>query len=158
MDLTFPTDTGKINYRVAALMLRENRVLAMKDDRSPYFDLPGGRVHMGEAAEDAILRELSEELGGDRSFRIIRPVFLVQSFFTDDTDGVPYHELCLYFLIDFREADFPEGQFAGREGNRVHSFRWPASDRLGEEYFYPTFLQNELSRLPDTLTLCTERG
>ena len=158
MDLTFPTDTGKVNYRVAALMLRENRVLAMKVDRSPYFDLPGGRVHMGEAAEDAILHELPEELGGDRFFRIIRPVFLVQPFFTDDTDGVPYHELCLYFLIDCREADFPEGEFVGREGNRVHTFRWLASDRLGEEYFYPTFLQNELSRLPDTLTLCTERG
>lgn len=80
MDLTFPTDTGKINYRVAALMLRENRVLAMKDDRSPYFDLPGGRVHMGEAAEDAILRELSEELGGDRSFRIIRRSFSCSPF------------------------------------------------------------------------------
>ncbi len=157
MDLTFPTDTGKFNYRVAALMLRENRILAMKDDRSPYFYLPGGRVHMGEAAEDAILRELSEELGG-KTFRIIHPVFLVQSFFTDDTNGVPYHELCLYFLIDFCETDFPEGEFTGREGNRIHTFRWLASDRLGEEYFYPTFLQNELSRLPDTLTLRTERG
>ena len=113
---------------------------------------------MGETAEDAILRELSEELGGGRSFRIVRPVFLVQSFFTDDTDGVPYHELCLYFLIDFREADFPEGQFTGREGNRVHTFCWLESDRLGGEYFYPTFLQNELSRLPDTLTLRTESG
>lgn len=143
MDLTFPTDTGKVNYRVAALMLRENRILAMKDDRSPYFYLPGGRVHKGEAAEDAILHELPEELGGDRSFRIIRPVFLVQSFFTDDTDGVPYHELCLYFLIVFGKPTFRRDSLpVGRGIGFTRSVGWHPTASARSIFIRPSCRMN----------------
>ena len=44
MDLTFQTDSGVFNYRVCAMILHDNRILAMQDDRSPYYYLPGGRT------------------------------------------------------------------------------------------------------------------
>lgn len=63
MDITFDTGEGRFNYRVCAILLDGDRVLAMHDERSPYYYLPGGRVRMGERAEDAVLREVQEELG-----------------------------------------------------------------------------------------------
>ena len=48
MDITFQTDDGKFNYRVCAMILSGGKILAMHDQRSPYFYLPGGRVAVKE--------------------------------------------------------------------------------------------------------------
>lgn len=50
MDISFKTADGVFNYRVAAIILRENKILAMHDERSPYYYLPGGRVSLYETA------------------------------------------------------------------------------------------------------------
>ena len=47
MDISFKVENQKFNYRVCAVILSENQILAMRDERSPYFYLPGGRVKMG---------------------------------------------------------------------------------------------------------------
>ena len=86
MDITFDTGAGRFNYRVAAVLLDGERILAMHDERSPYFYLPGGRVRMGERAEDAVLREVREELGIEA--KILRPLWLSQAFFNEDVTGL----------------------------------------------------------------------
>ena len=48
---------------MCAMILSENRILAMHDERSPYFYLPGGRVKMGETADQAVVREIREAPG-----------------------------------------------------------------------------------------------
>ena len=95
MDISFNQEKRKFNYRVCAMIIAENRLLAMHDERSPYFYLPGGRVKMGETAEQAVVREIWEELGV--TLKIARPLWLNQAFFTEDVDGIRYHELCIIF-------------------------------------------------------------
>ena len=95
MDISFKCDNQKFNYRVCAMIIANNRILAMHDERSPYFYLPGGRVALGETAEQAVVREVREEL--EITAKIIRPVWLNQAFFTEDVDNLRYHELCIYF-------------------------------------------------------------
>lgn len=58
VDISYINDNSKFNYRVCALFISGGRVLAMRDERSPYYYLPGGRVRLGETAERAILREI----------------------------------------------------------------------------------------------------
>lgn len=65
MDISFISGQDKFNYRVCAIILSGNRILAMHDERSPYYYLPGGRVRMGETAEHAVVREVEEELNRD---------------------------------------------------------------------------------------------
>lgn len=157
MDITFETAEGRFNYRVAAILLDGERILAMHDERSPYFYLPGGRVRMGERAEDAVLREVREELGIEA--RIVRPLWLSQSFFNEDVARVDYHELCLYFLMDATGTDLLTrgDRFRGPELRHVHDFEWLPFPRLQEEYFYPLFLKTEIFPLPEQLTLRTDR-
>ena len=56
MDISYNCENQKFNYRVCAMIIAENKILAMHDERSPYFYLPGGRVKMGETAEQAVVR------------------------------------------------------------------------------------------------------
>ena len=157
MDITFETEAGRFNYRVCAVLLDGGRILAMHDENSPYFYLPGGRVKMGERAEDAVLREVREELGIEA--RIVRPLWLSQSFFNEDVVRVDYHELCLYFLLDVSDTDLLSrgDRFRGPERRHIHDFAWLPFDRLKDEYFYPLFLKTEIYRLPEHLTIRTDR-
>ena len=155
-NISYVAANARFNYRVCGILLSEGRILAMHDERSPYYYLPGGRVKLGEIAEDAVLREIREELGV--SARILRPLWLNQAFFTEEVDGLRYHELCLYFLLDASGTDLAERGEGFTVAERQHSlrFEWLAFDRLKDEYFYPNFLKTEIFSLPEHLVLRTE--
>jgi 8-oxo-dGTP pyrophosphatase MutT (NUDIX family) len=111
---------------------------------------------MREAAEDAVIREVQEELGV--TAKILRPLWLNQAFFTEDVDGLNYHELCIYYLMDISETDLLSrgDSFTTKEGNRIHTFEWLEFDRLKDEYFYPLFLKKDIFNLPKEFTIRTE--
>jgi len=156
MDISFNVENQKFNYRVCAMIISENKILAMHNERSPYFYLPGGRVAMGETAEQAVVREVQEELGVTP--KIYRPLWLNQAFFTEDVDSLRYHELCIYFLMDISDTDLLKrgNTFTLTEGRYTHTFEWLEFERLKDEYFYPIFLKKEIYNLPNELTIRTE--
>lgn len=157
MDISFKMGDEKFNYRVGAIIISNGRILAMSHDKpSEYYSLPGGRVMMEETAEQAMIREVREELGV--SLKISRPLWLNQSFFTKDTDGLRYHEICIYFLMDTADAGLLERQntFTRTEGTDTHIFKWVEIAQLKDETFYPLFLKKEIFNLPDTFTIRTE--
>ena len=81
-----------------------------------------GRVAFDETAENAVNREVQEELG--ITPKIVRPLWLNQAFFNEDVDNVNYHELCIYFLMDITDTDLLKRgkQFTSNEGHRTHRF------------------------------------
>jgi len=157
MDITFKSGEGTFNYRAYAMILHDQKILAMRDERSPYYYLPGGRVSLGETAEEAVLREVEEELC--ITPKIIQPLWLNQAFFTEDVSGEHYHELCVYFLMDASETELiSRGErFVREEGRHTHIFEWLSFDRLKDEYFYPLFLKKDIFHLPQVFTIRTER-
>ena len=78
MDISYINGNNKFNYRVGAIIINDNKLLVIHDERSTYYYLPGARVKKKETAEKAIIREIQEELNID--CMINRPLWLSQSF------------------------------------------------------------------------------
>ena len=156
MDISFSNGNEKFNYRVCAMIINEGKILAMKDNNSPYYYLPGGRVKIGETAEHAVLRECKEELNAEPE--IIRPLWLNQAFFTEDVSRIRFHELCLYFLMDISKTDIISrgDKFVLYENGIKHCFEWLSFENLENEYFYPTFLKKDIYNLPESFEIRTE--
>lgn len=156
MDLTFKTPSGIFNYRVCAIILHDDALLATKNDRTPYFFLPGGRVQLHEDAESAIRRELLEEL--DLCPTALRPLWLNQGFFTEDVTQEKFHELCLYYLVDISGTDLPsrENPFLRTEGDQAYLYQWIPLAQLQETYLYPLFIKEKIHDLPEHLTILAE--
>ncbi|MBP3704922.1 MAG: NUDIX domain-containing protein [Clostridia bacterium] len=156
MDISFKTAEGRFNYRVCGIIVHDGKLLAMKDNGIGHYYLPGGRVHMHETTDAAVLREMREELEIDA--KIVRPLWLNQSFFTLDGTEERFHEVCLYYLVDVSETDLlARGEsFTREEGSDVHTFRWLPFEQLRDEYLYPLFIKEQIFHLPEQLTLMAE--
>lgn len=155
-DITYDVDNSKFKYRVCAVIISDNKILAMQDERSPYYYLPCGKVHMGETVEQAVVREIEEEL--NVTPKVIRPLWLNQAFFTEAVDKMSYHEVCVYFLIDVSDTGILEkgDKFTLYEGKHTHEFQWLPFERLKDEYFYPAFIKEEIYNLPEKFTIRAE--
>mgnify|MGYP000813592768 CR=1 FL=1 len=55
MDLTLKTEEGYFNYRVAAVIVNDGKILAQRNIKPNEYYLPGGRVIFGETSEDCLL-------------------------------------------------------------------------------------------------------
>ena len=60
-NISFVVENQKFNFRVAAFITYKNKVLL--ETSSNFWNMPGGRVQMGESSFEAITRELDEEMG-----------------------------------------------------------------------------------------------
>ncbi len=157
MDLTFRTENGIFNYRVCAIIMNNGKILAMKNDNSPYYFLPGGRVELHESAENAIAREIMEELCVDAE--IARPLWLCQDFFEEDTTGEKFHEICIYYLVDISKTKLinTPDVFTARKSKHNEVFYWLNTATLGEQYIYPLFIKERINSLPEHFEILTDR-
>ena len=152
MDISFKTPEGRFNYRVCGVIIRNERLLAMQDGKSPYSYLPGGRVKLGENAEEAILREIREEMHAEA--RILRPLWFCQSHFIEDTSRERFHEICIYYLLDL--PGIPDSDFAIMEKGRLNRFEWIPFGELKERYLYPDFIKDRVWNLPEGFEILTD--
>ncbi len=152
MDLSFKTDEGRFNYRVAGLIINENKVLIMKDENSPYYYFPGGRVCMHEKSEDAILREIREELSVDAA--IERLLWINENFFEEEVLKEKFHEICFIYLLSLKDDKLltKGNEFEENEEGKIHTYYWKTFDELKELNVYPLFLKDRCSQLPEHLT------
>lgn len=158
MDISFKTEQGHFNYRVAGLIIHNGHILIMKDETSPYYYIPGGRVSLHESAEEAIKREIKEELRIDVC--INRMLWLAESFFVEETNGETFHEIAFYFLLDLVDTSIFErsNPFVLEEnGEQRLRFYWKLLTELKDLYMYPLFLKERILNLPEALEHIMER-
>ena len=149
MDVTFQTDVGRFNYRVAGVLIHENRLLVMTDERSPYYYLPGGRVSMNEDSTMAIKREIKEEL--DVEVEATQLLWIVENFFVEQQSQEQFHEIGMYYLLQLTEEDIlKRGQeFIMNEGGyKKLSFLWLPLEKIKHLNIYPLFLKERIMNLP----------
>ncbi|MTH06309.1 NUDIX domain-containing protein [Turicibacter sanguinis] len=149
MDVTFQTDVGRFNYRVAGVLIHENRLLVMTDERSPYYYLPGGRVSMNEESTMAIKREIKEEL--DVEVEATQLLWIVENFFVEQQSQEQFHEIGMYYLLQLTEEDIlKRGQesIMNEGGYKKLSFLWLPLEKIKHLNIYPLFLKERIMNLP----------
>lgn len=152
MDLTLKTQEGYFNFRVAGVIIHNDKVLFMKSD---IYYLPGGRVNFGESSQQAIQREIKEELHFD--IKDCRPIWMNECFFNEN--GSKYHEIGIYYLISIENGEFDvfDDEFILTENGRINKFQWIPIKELSEKPVYPLFIREEISNIGDSLKLISTR-
>lgn len=103
--LSFAGKGMRFNYRVAGAAIVDGHVLVCREDDDDYCMLPGGRVEMGEASTEALVREMAEEL--------VMPVavggllFTYESFYGRGEQR--FHELGFVYAIELPDDVRPGG-------------------------------------------------
>lgn len=153
MDMTIKLNDGYFNYRVAAVIIHNGKLLVMYNKECDTYYLPGGRVQLHESSTAAIKRELKEELFID--INNFRPLWLNECFFIEESVNEKFHELCIYYLVDISDTGFNhfEDKFILKENGRNNYFEWISFDRLGEQTVYPLFIKDEIYNLPKHLEI-----
>ncbi len=137
-DISLEIGAHHFNYRVAAIVRREDAFLVCRSRRDNFCFLPGGRVQDGEAASDALTRE---ELGLE--VRAKRAVFFTENFFS--LHGRRFHELCLYY-----EVALPTTGSLPRVADD-DELVWLNVAAIADANLKPGFLAARLENLPETL-------
>jgi len=142
-DLTFKTSKGKFNYRVGAIIIRDQKLLMIKNDSAPYYYSVGGRVKLNETSEEAFVRETFEETGIE--LEIDRLAFIHEHFFQEEITREYYHEISFFYLMKVpSNINFVCESF-GEQGAKEH-LHWLPIEDLESYHLYPEFFKTKLSR------------
>jgi ADP-ribose pyrophosphatase YjhB (NUDIX family) len=146
--ITFDVDNIRFFYRVAGIVIDNDRVLLNKVKGRDNWTLPGGRVNLLEPAQEALKREIREEL--DAEIQGSRLVWVVENFF--NLHKKEWHEIGLYYLVTLPENSplCKSEEFTGIEtGSEEFSYgeneielicKWHHLDDLDGINLKPSFL------------------
>ena len=142
-DLCVKTEAGILNIRVGAIIMKGNSFLMVENDRFDHMYFVGGRIKVGETAEEAGVREVYEETGV--KMEIDRLGFIHENFFLGDSlvkQGQIVHEISFFFYMKVPENFEPVCNSFSEDGNKEHLV-WIKADH--PKKYYPEFFKNELA-------------
>lgn len=148
-DMTVPCDSGMINLRVGAIIMRGGKFLMVENERSDYLYSVGGRIKFGETAEEAVMREVEEETGV--KLQIDRLGFVHENYFYGDAPsifGKLIYEVSFFFYMKVPDDFSPISGSLTEDGSRER-LCWlsPDDDRV----CYPDFFRTELTHPEQTV-------
>lgn len=147
IDVRIDCDDGHFKFRVAGVLKNGDKYLFVKMNDNKFYCLPGGHVELGESTEDAVLREMSEELGFP--VKITRFLGEAQNFYIGK-DGKTWHELGFYYVVEAEnEADVNKEDYIRIENDKGFmqhlEFKWMTQNKAKHETMRPEFLMELLS-------------
>ena len=139
-DLTLTTEDGIFNHRIGYLIFQKDTVLLQKGTEDDgFWFIPGGRVQFGETSQQALKREVKEELG--ITLEKFHLSIIVENHFKHNKSNC--HEIGLYYTVTAaKNFDCPKYD---EKGNTV-IFAWHRINTLQSITLKPTFFQ---TRMPE---------
>ena len=141
-DMCVRLGEGVINIRAGAIIIKDNKVLMVKNNKNNYYYSVGGRIQFGETALQAIKREVKEELGFE--MEVDRLGFICEAYFYgsvgDDVERLIY-ETAYYFYMKVPE-DFTIDSKTFLEDGTPEYLEWVPIDT--DKIIYPEFFKTEL--------------
>ena len=115
--------TEVVHVAAATIINDNNEILisqrAADVHQGGLWEFPGGKIEPGESVQQALLRELEEELGIHANS--YRPLIKITHQYPDKT-----------ILLDVWKVDDYSGQASGREGQAI---KWQAVEQLNQDEF-----------------------
>ena len=145
-DCGFTKEKNWFRYRAAAIIIEDNCVLFVGNEKEDYLYSVGGGVHMGETAEDAVRREVLEETGVE--YEIDHLAVIHENFFIGSSGlkGYDCHEVAFYFLMKSRGTQELYSDSRTQDGVK-EEMHWIPIAELEKYRAYPTFLKEVLPKL-----------
>ncbi|HIT78165.1 MAG TPA: NUDIX domain-containing protein [Candidatus Limihabitans stercoravium] len=143
-DCGFTRDNCWFRYRTAGIIVENGCVLFAGNEKNDYLYSVGGAVKMGESAEQAVVREISEETGV--KYEIDRLAVIHENFFYENngtSQQLNCHEICLYFLMKPRGTQALNSN-SYTQGCRENMYWIPIKD-LKKYKAFPTFMADYLA-------------
>lgn len=144
-DWIFSAEDYSCDVRVAAVLVRDGKILVQKDADGTEYALPGGHIRIGETLEDGLIREMMEETGVEIECK--RLLWSEECFW--EWKGRKAHNLSFYYLIALRDGfDIPDhGEFVSQKDNPNVVVGWMPVDQLQNATIYPAFIKEEIKEL-----------
>ena len=159
MNLTDCGQSTNFGFRVAGILLKNNKILLQSDNLIDFWTLPGGSVKLFESSEEALKREFLEEM--DIEIEIVRFLWVVENTFA--FDNIKSHGIGFDFIVkpvewqnklDLDEFSGIEKDFA-IEGTRYENvknlklkFRWFDLSELDSITIKPKIYHQALKNIP----------
>lgn len=126
MIITIKKEDMRFGVRVGAIIYNEDKskILLENQDNERYM-FPGGRIDVYEDSENAIVRELKEELNLNANLKL---KYIVEMFLK--SSKTKYHEIGFYYLTIIKE-ELIKNNFNSLDSNAV--FEWVSIQEL-EKY------------------------
>ena len=132
----FRTKVGNTVFGVrATALILQNRKLLVTKDKNQYYTI-GGAIQVNERTEEAVVREVREELGIKAQARHL--AFVVENRFEED--GVNYHNIEFHYLVDLLE----DAPLTMQEDEKLQPCEWIDLDKLEGIQLVPAFLKTAL--------------
>lgn len=152
-DILFKTDTFVFSYRVAGILIRNNKILLQKPQHDDGYSIPGGHVAFNETSENALVREFKEEIGTD--IKIDRLMMVGENFFP--WGSKPCQQISLYYLISLCDEKqiLLDGTFKAYDDmcdEQINlDFCWIPLSQLKDIKLYPLNIKEDLLSLPKNI-------
>ncbi len=146
-DCGFSVGNQWFRYRAAAIIIENGEVLMTRNDIDDYYYSVGGGVHMGETAEQAVIREVYEETGV--RYEVDHLAFINESFFYGDGSlaGKECHVVELFFLMKPRKS---KEIYSNSTTQGVKEYMcWIPVEKIGDYKAFPVFFKDRLLNIPE---------
>lgn len=148
-DICFQTpQDGRFRLRAAAIIIEGDSVLFATNDCERYYYSVGGAIHLGETAEQAVMREVYEETGVH--YEIERLAFVHELFFKRNDGmlkGLDCHEITFFFLMKPRGNRNIKGKSKTWYNQVEEKLCWLPLEQLAQYEAYPRFFEEKLKNL-----------
>ena len=143
MDISFDINNIKFNFRTAAIIRKEDKILVAKVNETTY-SLIGGRVQLGETSIEALIRELEEETGYKTTY--IKTKCILENFFTSQYGNIPYHEILTIHEMEFNDKSIYEKEIIQNFEDKEYDYVWKNIEDLKKVTIEPKIVLDNLDK------------
>ena len=133
-DFRTKLDNTVFGVRATALIVEEGKLLVVEDEDGFYTI--GGAIQVGERTEEAVIREVKEELGVKAQTGQL--AFVVENRF--EQAGVHFHNIEFHYFVDLLER----APLTMQEDEKRQLCEWIDLDKLQNIQLVPAFLKTAL--------------